>query len=354
MTSLEIRDLTVSLGNRVILKNLNLTIPSGAFAAILGPSGCGKTTLLRSIAGLITPQDGAIRFGKQLVSLSSLLLPAHKRNIGYVPQEGGLFPHLTVAENVAFALGRDVGKKERAGLVEELLDLVGMPNYQARLPQELSGGQQTRIALARALAMKPAMILLDEPFAALDQTLRAEISQEVVALLKASKTTSLMVTHDREDALVSADIIALMRDGSVVQSGSPAQVYLTPISAAAAESTGDILTLAAKRIGEDSYLSALNATIGQLNMSQEYESGELLVRPEEISLSSEPGRNGISAQISKINYYGHDALVELRLPGSSELIRARITDANRFSVGSDVFITHKGPIRWVPDKATDQ
>jgi len=354
MTSLEIRDLTVELGDRIILKNLDLTISSGSFAAILGPSGCGKTTLLRSIAGLITPKGGAIRFGKQLVSVSSLVLPPHKRNIGYVPQEGGLFPHLSVEENVSFSLGKKTSKKERDDLVEELLDLVGMPNYQKRLPQELSGGQQTRVALARALAMQPAMILLDEPFAALDQTLRAEISQEVVALLKSSKTTSIMVTHDREDALVSADIIALMRDGQVVQSGSPAEVYLKPISAAAAESTGDILTLPANKIEGNQYLSPLNSPVEQIGQRAGCESGQILVRPEEIALNLEPGERRVSAKISKINYYGHDALVELNFAGLSQVVRARVTDTRGLEVGSNIFVSHKGPIRWVPDKATDQ
>jgi iron(III) transport system ATP-binding protein len=354
MTSLEIRDLTVELADQVILRNLDLTISSGSFAAILGPSGCGKTTLLRSIAGLITPKGGAIRFGKQLVSVSSLVLPPHKRNIGYVPQEGGLFPHLSVEDNVSFALAKKMPRKERDGLVAELLDLVGMPSYQKRLPQELSGGQQTRIALARALAMKPAMILLDEPFAALDQTLRAEISQEVVALLKTSKTTSIMVTHDREDALVSADIIALMRDGQVVQSGNPSEVYLKPISAEAAESTGDILTLPANKMAKDQFASPLNTPVAQLEERSGFERGQILVRPEEISLSLEPSEKRVSAKISKINYYGHDALVELSFAGLSQIVKARITDTKGLAVGRDVFVSHKGPIRWVPEKATDQ
>ncbi|MFN9898855.1 MAG: ATP-binding cassette domain-containing protein, partial [bacterium] len=127
-----------------------------------------------------------MRFGKQLVSVSSLVLPPHKRNIGYVPQEGGLFPHLSVADNVGFALSKNLARHERRSIIEEMLSLVGLSGYERRLPQELSGGQQTRIALARALAMKPAMVLLDEPFAALDQALRAGISEEVVALLKST------------------------------------------------------------------------------------------------------------------------------------------------------------------------
>lgn len=347
MTSLEINDLSVDLNSRRVLTNLNLQIPSGSFAAILGPSGCGKTTLLRSIAGLITPSGGAIRFGKQLVSVSSLVLPPHKRNIGYVPQEGGLFPHLPVAENVSFALSRKLPPKERDQIVNEMLELVGMKGFNNRSPQELSGGQQTRIALARALAMKPAMVLLDEPFAALDQALRVDISEEVVALLKKSGTTSIMVTHDREDALVSADVIALMRGGTVVQSGTPAQVYLNPISAEVALSTGDIDVIPAIKLASSQFVSALNQVDFNLDNQSVANLGEILIRPEEISISEQIATGSVTAKIIKINYYGHDALFELKVGHSQQGVRARITGPSTHQVGDTVSISHRGPIRWI-------
>lgn len=349
MTSLEIRDLGVTFGDRSVLSHLDLTVESGTFAAILGPSGCGKTTLLRTIAGLITPSAGTIRFGKQLVSVSSLVLPPHKRNIGYVPQEGGLFPHLTVAENVGFALGKSLTRDQRQSIIEEMLLLVGLSGFEKRLPQELSGGQQTRIALARALAMKPAMVLLDEPFAALDQALRADISEEVAALLKQTKTTTIMVTHDREDALVSADMIALMRSGTVVQSGDPASVYLKPISADVAESTGDIVTVPALKVDGNRYSSVLSRVD---TSPQNGETGELLVRPEEIRVSSTPLPSNVTATIARINYYGHDALLELQFQGLVPFVRARVAGPMNFVVGQKVFIEHQGPIRWVSEKAT--
>lgn len=165
MTSLEIKNLDVAFGDKKILDNLSFSLNSGEIAALLGPSGCGKTTLLRSIAGLISPDAGTIRFGKQLVSLSSLSLPAHKRKIGYVPQEGALFPHLNIAENIAFGIDRTAFTKEQIKqIVKEMLSLIDLVGLDNRMPNELSGGQQTRVALARALAVKPAMILLDEPF----------------------------------------------------------------------------------------------------------------------------------------------------------------------------------------------
>lgn len=349
MTSLEINGLEVTLGGQKILKDVNLKISSGDFAAILGPSGCGKTTLLRSIAGLIRPSAGAIRFGKQLVSVSSLVLPPHKRNIGYLPQEGGLFPHLSVAENVGFALSKSIKSKERNSIIEEMLAMVGLPDFQNRRPSELSGGQQTRVALARALAMKPALVLLDEPFANLDEALRAEIGDEVVRLLKATKTTTLMVTHDREDALVSADLIALMRDGAVVQTGAPAEVYLKPISAEIAVSTGDILTVPAIRFSRNNFASPLHVT--KVRTTKVGEPGELLVRPEEIRIH--PARHrGAKAVISRIHYYGHDAVLELKLADLAQGLKVRVAGPLEYSVGDSVALEHFGPIRWVSRKAT--
>lgn len=350
MTTLEISDLGVHLGEREVLRKLNLIVPSGSFAAILGPSGCGKTTLLRTIAGLVRPSSGAIRFGKQLVSVSSLVLPPHKRNIGYLPQEGGLFPHLTIAENVGFALSRDLKRSNRDSVISEMLDLVGLNGFGARKPHQLSGGQQTRVALARALAMKPSIVLLDEPFSNLDEALRAEVSGEVVALLKRTKTTSLMVTHDREDALVSADLIALMRDGQVVQTGTPTEVYLAPRSADIAESTGDILALPAIRTNNGEIASPLNSSV-PLSQNANGERGELLIRPEEIRLHATNGV-GAKATIAKINYYGHDAVLELNLTGAERLIPVRVAGPLQHFVGQTVSVEHFGPIRWVSKEAT--
>lgn len=356
MTTLEIKDLGVHLGNREVLKNLTLTIPSGSFTALLGPSGCGKTTLLRTIAGLVRPSSGAIRFGKQLVSVSSLVLPPHKRNIGYLPQEGGLFPHLTVNENVGFALSKDLNESDRRSIIEEMLELVGLTGFGERKPHQLSGGQQTRVALARALATRPAIVLLDEPFSNLDHALRAEVSGEVVSLLKKTKTTSLMVTHDREDALVSADLIALMREGRVVQSGTPESVYMSPISADIAESTGDILELPALRVTgrfkrDKKLISPLHLAAGKPPIGAE--TGSILIRPEEIQVH-EKRPSLPKAKITQIHYYGHDAVLELALPGFDKDLKVRVTGPLKFEVGKTVALEHVGPIRWVSKKATGE
>ncbi len=348
MTSLEIKDLAVRIGEREVLNSLNLQVPAGSFTAILGPSGCGKTTLLRAIAGLVRPSAGAIRFGKQLVSVSSLVLPPHKRNIGYLPQDAGLFPHLTVADNVGFALGK-IPKEDRDQLITNMLDMVGLPGFANRRPTELSGGQQTRVALARALVMKPSLVLLDEPFSNLDEALREEIGDEVVRLLKNTGTTTLMVTHDREDALVSADLIALMRDGTVVQTGSPAEVYLKPLSADIAVSTGDILTLPAVKYGAKVFTSPLHQS--RIPARKSGEPGELLVRPEEIRVHP-PRHRGAKAVISRIHYYGHDAVLELKVAEPARELKVRVAGPLEFAVGDAVSLEHIGPIRWVSRKAT--
>lgn len=342
VTTLEIKNLDVSFGEKKILDNLSFNLDSGQIAALLGPSGCGKTTLLRSIAGLIQPDAGTIRFGKQLVSLSSLSLPAHKRKIGYVPQEGALFPHLNIAQNIAFGIDRSAFTKEQIKqVVKEMLTLTDLIGFDKRMPNELSGGQQTRVALARALAVKPAIILLDEPFSALDAQLRAELRTDVIKLLRTQKTTAILVTHDREEALVSSDVVALMRDGKIMQQGSPEQVYSSPTSATTAMSTGDTLVLSAKRLvnGQTNYLfNPINLDANILEI------GEVVIRPEEIKISKDLSSARIIGEITKIDYYGHDAMVEIAV--SNESVQVRIPGPAQYATGEKVALEHLGPIRF--------
>ena len=343
MESLDVNALTVHLGERKVLDQLSLQINAGTFTAILGPSGCGKTTLLRAIAGLVRPSSGAIRFGKQLVSISSLVLPPHKRKIGYLPQEAALFPHLTVFENIAYALEREkFTKDQKRKIVHEMLELIGLVGYGDRMPSELSGGQQTRVALARALALEPKVVLLDEPFSALDATLRSELREEVTSLLKKRGATTLMVTHDREEALVTADMIALMRDGKIVQHGAPDEVYSTPSTPYAALSTGDALVLPARRDGEN-FFHPLSASLSP----EGSEPGILVIRPEEITLSKSSSA-GQRAIVTKVEYYGHDAVVEFGLIESAYLgtLKARVAGKVHFTPGESVFVSHDGPVRW--------
>lgn len=344
MTSLDIAHLEVSFGSKKVIDDLSLSLREGEIAALLGPSGCGKTTLLRAIAGLIQPNSGTIRFGAQLVGLSSVVLPPHRRGIGYVPQQGALFPHLSVAKNIAFGLDKKIhSKAEIEKTVSEMLELISMTGFEESQPSEISGGQQTRVALARALAVKPKMVLLDEPFSALDAQLRGELRSDVVSLLRAAGTTAILVTHDREEALVSADRVVLMRDGKIAQYGTPEEVYEHPVSPTVAISTGDALVLAGVRYADGRTSSAVHPLIGDVLSG---EIGEVVIRPEELHLSATASSNSVEGTVVKIDYYGHDAMLEVRLVKNQQSISVRIAAPVDFAVGSVVHVEHSGPIRF--------
>lgn len=209
-------------GAVVVLDGLDLRVSDGRTLAIVGPSGCGKTTILRLIAGFERPDAGTIVIGGTVVS-GPEWVPPHRRGIGYVPQEGGLFPHLTVGQNVTFGLERAEATEDR---LRELLDLVSLdPTFAGRRPDQLSGGEQARVALARAMAIRPRVMLLDEPFSALDADLRGETRDAVRSLLDATGVTAIVVTHDREDAHDFADEVAVMDAGRVARIGPTAELY---------------------------------------------------------------------------------------------------------------------------------
>jgi len=343
MTSLSVSNLTVNFGSRTVISDLSFELRQGEIASLLGPSGCGKTTLLRAIAGLIQPASGAIRFGSQLVGVSSVVLPPHKRGTGYVPQQGALFPHLTVAKNIAFGLDKNTyTKSEIADITHEMIGLIGMKGMEDRLPSQLSGGQQTRVALARALAIKPKLILLDEPFSALDAVLRDELRTEVVGLLRELGSTAILVTHDREEALVSSDRVILMRDGKVAQNGTPEEVYEAPISPEIAASTGDVLILPAQQSGTGATFYPLSLA-GAASAGSE--TGYVVIRPEEIRVSTSADM-GVEGSLIHIDYYGHDAMLTVSVAQSTTPIKARVAGPADFTVGQKVYLQHLGPVRY--------
>jgi iron(III) transport system ATP-binding protein len=343
MTSLSISHLTVNFGDRNIISDLSFDLGQGEIASLLGPSGCGKTTLLRAIAGLIQPTSGTIRFGSQLVGVSSVVLPPHKRGTGYVPQQGALFPHLNVAKNISFGLDRNTySKSEISEITQEMIGLIGMKGMDERLPSQLSGGQQTRVALARALAIKPRLILLDEPFSALDAVLREELRTEVVGLLRKLGSTAILVTHDREEALVSSDRVILMRDGRVAQNGTPEEVYESPISPDIAASTGDVLILPAEQSVDGQTFYPISPNGQSLSGST---TGYVVIRPEEIRVSMSADQ-GVEGSLVHIDYYGHDAMLTVNVLQSGTPIKARVAGPADFTVGQKVYLQHVGPVRY--------
>ena len=245
MSDVVVRGLTAGYGGADVLDHLDLEVPSGSLAAVLGTSGSGKTTLLRVLAGFIRPSRGSVSFGERVVARAGTdaqdaFVPPEKRRVGIVPQEGALFPHLNVSANVGFGLPR--GSRAR---IDEVLEMVDMGAYAQARPHDLSGGQQQRVALARALAPRPDIILFDEPFSALDAGMRTQLRAQVREVLRDQGTTAVLVTHDQDEALSTADLVAVMRHGRIVQTGTPREIYEAPIDLGVARFVGDAVELPA-------------------------------------------------------------------------------------------------------------
>lgn len=291
MTTLDISAARKAHGGRDVLTGVDLAAPDGAITALLGPSGCGKTSLLRLIAGFDRLDAGEIALGGRPVSGPGVHLAPDKRRIGYVPQEGALFPHLSVAGNVGFGLSRAERKGTRVG---ETLALVGVSELCARYPHELSGGQQQRVALARALAPRPGVVLLDEPFNGLDLDLRRAVSSDVMAALRKTGASAILVTHDPEEAFASADVVAVMEGGRIAQAGAPEAVYAAPVSEAVARITGPIVVLEAfVRDGEAE--TPLGRVMTQPDAVRRNGLSRVCLRPEQIvTVAPGEGREGIA------------------------------------------------------------
>ncbi len=355
MRQLTVSGLYKAFGAHPVLTGLDLDVPAGSFTAILGPSGSGKTTLLRLLAGFERADAGSITIGDRIVDGPGIgQVPPERRQIGYVPQEGALFPHLTVVANVGFGLPA----RQRAVRTAELLQAVGLAGMGSRYPHQLSGGQQQRVALARALAIRPAVVLLDEPFASLDAHMRASVRADVLRICRTAGTTAILVTHDQDEALSMADRIAVLRDGRIVQYAAPHELYTRPADPALARFVGDAnivdgqLTAAAGQPGR------MVATIlGRLALSEgsavtaEPAAVTVLIRPEQLEIVADAaGARGdpdcLAGRVTACDYYGHDAVVRVRPdgpPSGGEVI-VRTTGGPQLPVGTPVLVRARGPV----------
>lgn len=298
-----------------MLRGVELTVPEGTLTAILGASGSGKTTLLRIVMGLVEANAGTIAVDGTIVADSKRVnVPTDKRSVGYVAQEGALFPHLTVAGNVGFGLPRS---ERRKGIrVSEALALVGLDDsYGHRRPQELSGGEQRRVGLARALAPRPRLVLLDEPFSGLDAALRVDTREAVVRALVRGGTTAVLVTHDQAEALSMGTEVAVLRDGRLVQTGPPSEVYRQPVDVAVARAIGEAIVLPG-----NAGLGRVTCALGEVDVLDGPADGpvEVVIRPEQIQLAridsgGKPSDEGVQARVVDHVYYGPDTVIHLAL-----------------------------------------
>ena len=339
MSELSIQGLCKRFAQHRVIDQLDLHLTAGSTLALLGPSGSGKTTLLRMLCGFEHCDAGSISIGGTIVSSPGIHLPPERRRIGYVPQEGALFPHLKVADNIVFGLPRSLRKQRHR--VAELLEMVGLPaDYADRAPQHLSGGQQQRVALARALAAEPAVVLLDEPFSALDSGLRNDTRQAVMQALQAAGATAVLVTHDQSEALSCGEQVAVLWQGRLLQQDSPANLYRHPRTPELAGFLGESILLAGVATA-----GRVECVLGSFPMADSKLQGavEVLIRPEQIRLGP-PAPDTVQATVIGMEYFGHDATLHLQLRQGQHIIKARTSGWHAYQHGQTVALAVDGPL----------
>jgi putative spermidine/putrescine transport system ATP-binding protein len=346
---LHIRNLVKRYGSVAAVDDVSFTVDRGKFLTLLGPSGSGKTTVLMAIAGFVEPNGGDILIGERSITQ----LPPERRNFGMVFQGYALFPHLTVADNVAFPLKiRGRPASEVTERVKRALDLVQLGALGERLPRQLSGGQQQRVALARALVFEPELLLLDEPLSALDKKLRAELQWELKALHGRVGLTFIYVTHDQDEALSMSDEVAILRDGKLVQSGAPGELYDRPRTHFVADFLGKSNFLAGKVAGGDAsgftYSCGAHRFVQACATATAQEDVLIALRPEKLALSNAPtpgAANNVPGRIAAWSYFGADLQFRVRVEGVGELAATHAAWKSAIPLNKDAPVW----LSWDPD-----
>jgi ABC-type Fe3+/spermidine/putrescine transport system ATPase subunit len=350
---LQLLRLSKRYGSVVAVDDVSLDVAPGEFVTLLGPSGCGKTTLLKSIAGFLQPSEGQVILHQTVIND---VLP-HLRQIGIVFQNYALFPHMTVAQNIGFGLRmRGRGRAEIGRVAAEMLELVKLPGMGGRYPHQLSGGQQQRVALARVLAVKPVLLLLDEPFGALDKKLRIEMQIEVKQLVTELRMTTIFVTHDQEEAMLMSDRIAVMRSGRIVQCDTPQAIYDRPHDLFVADFIGASNLLDARVLGTDGQAARVAAGGAELNVGvagngagsvTEDVRAVLMIRPENLALGGAAGRGGWEGRVTFALHAGPTMEYEVAVGEGARLRVSRPRAGGggepTFAIGDDVSVSVVDP-----------
>lgn len=336
---LALDQVSLRYGKNIVVKNVSFGVRDGEMLCLLGPSGCGKTSVLRLIAGLERPHAGTISINGRTVASTGEIVPPHKRDVGLLFQDFALFPHLTVGENIRYGLAK-IDRREAGNRVAELLRQIQLEQHTDKYPHMLSGGEQQRVALARALAPRPNVLLLDEPFSGLDTMLREQMSEEMALTLRELGVTSIMVTHDPEEALTLADRIVLMNDGEVIQTGTPDELFQSPSNVFSARFFGRINEIDGVVDG-----STVKTDLGRFRNPALTDGSEVkvLLRPEALKISSGPdGRRPASELlVCGVQYAGNSSLIRLGLgewPQPHTHVELRHPDTASFGLGEKVWI----------------
>jgi len=355
VAEIRIDDLTASYDDHPVLVAVSLVVAPGTLTCVLGSSGCGKTTLLRVVAGFTPACAGTVRIGDRVVDDGRARVAPERRRVGYVSQEGALFPHLTVADNVGFALRRSSrgDRRARRESVEEMLALVGLPEVADRYPHQLSGGQQQRVAVARALASRPDIVLLDEPFASLDAELRARLRADIRQVLRSCGVTAILVTHDRAEALSLADQIAVIHRGRIVQAGTPSQLYRMPTNDYVAAFVGDVNVLPAAIVD-----GRASTALGVFDLEPFSPTtrgvARVVVRPEHIRLrplgTCGDGQDLPVGIVTRVEYFGAESRMEvsMRAQGATERVVVRMAGEHLPREGASVHVEVVGSVWALP------
>ncbi|MCE6005304.1 MAG: ABC transporter ATP-binding protein [Acinetobacter junii] len=333
---LTIQKLSKKFGERFAVNQASWSAQSGQIICLLGHSGCGKTTMLRLIAGLETPTEGSIQLERKVLWDPYQQVQAEERNIGFVFQDYALFPHLSVLENVMFGL-KKIPKHERQSIAENALKHVSMSHHIHSYPHTLSGGEQQRVALARALAPKPHVLLMDEPFSNLDHRLRDQIRQSTIDILKQTSTTTIIVTHDPEEALQIADQIILMHQGKIIQSGTPKQLYFQPKTLFAARYFSDL-----NEIKTQIQDQQLHTIFGNIDIPKHLTSNNEIrcyFRPHQLRVNRIKTENSLAAKIISSNFLGYSQLLKLKIEAEDKVLSAYVEYSQHYDQAETVYLS---------------